>query len=140
MASGIARLIFPAPPRSFPGRRGLKIALRALHVLCTGVLTGAYLFDPGTELRDPWLTAAIVSGFAILALDVHESGVFLLQVRGIVVAAKLVLLVALPWFARPSWVLVGLMLTSVVFSHAPSKVRYHVPFGGGRFIGARTKG
>jgi len=140
MGSGFVEFLFPVPPRSFPGRRGLKIAFRASHVLCAGILTGAYLFDVGVELRGPWLTATIVTGFLILGLDLHESGVFLLQIRGMVVATKLVLLVTLPLFGRPGWVLAALVLTSVVFSHAPSKVRYFVPFGGRRFTGARTKG
>ena len=35
-------VLFPDPPRNLPGRRGLKITLRAIDVLCAGALVDAY--------------------------------------------------------------------------------------------------
>ncbi len=137
----LAKLMFPAEPRSFPGRRGVKVLLRALHVLCTGFLTGAYLFEAGPPARAAWWAASMVTGLAILLLDLHESGVFLLQVRGIWVLAKIAALAALPLLpGREIWMLSGLVVVSVVISHAPGKLRYFVIVGGGRLHGAETKG
>jgi hypothetical protein len=132
-------LLFPDPPRTFPGRRLVKIGLRAVHVLCAALCLGAYAFE--TDARLPWLLAAIATGAAILLLDLHESAAFLLQVRGAILVAKLAALALLPSLgeARP-WALGGILLVSVVSSHAPSKVRYHVLFGRGRIEGARTPG
>lgn len=132
-------LLFPAEPRAFRGRRGVKIALRALHVLCAGVFTAAHVLAVDPARRGPWLAGTIASGALILLLDLFESGAFLLQVRGLVVMAKIGLLLALPTFGEyQPHVLVVILLTSVVFSHAPSKVRYFVVLGDMR--GAETKG
>jgi hypothetical protein len=129
-------LLFPDPPRSFPGRRLVKIALRGAHVVCAALCLGAYTFD--MEGRVPWLVAAIVSGTLILALDLHESAAFLLEVRGMVVAGKLVALAFLP--ACGAWLLAAVVFVSVVSSHAPSSVRHRVLFGRGRVRHADTRG
>ncbi len=133
--------IFPQVPRDFPGRRGLKIVLRSLHVLPVAVLAGGSILGVETELLRVWLFGALASGLLIFLLDLHESGAFLLQVRGIVVLAKIGLLAALPWLGtgRP-WLLGTLVLVSVLSSHAPSRVRYFMIFGAGRIPGARSKG
>ena len=141
MTTRFSSLLFPPHPRDFPGRRALKILLRAAHVLSGGILTGLYIFEAGDALSDRWLVGAIGSGALILLLDLHESGVFLLQVRGFVVIGKIALLAALPLFgARAGWVLAALVVASVLSSHAPSTIRYFVPFGRDRFKGAETKG
>ena len=134
-------LLFPAEPRRLPGRRAMKILLRATHVPCAGILTAAYLFDTGDPARSVWMVGTVVSGLLILLLDLHETGVFLLQVRGLVVFGKIALLAMLPLFeAYRAPVLLALLGISVLSSHAPSGIRYHVPFGGNRFKGASTKG
>jgi hypothetical protein len=141
MATGLSALLFPSHPREFPGRRTLKILLRAAHVLSGGILTGLYIFEACDALRDRWLMGAIGSGALILLLDLHESGVFLLQVRRLVVIGKIALLAALPLLGgRAGSVLAALVVASVLSSHAPGTIRYFVPFGGDRFKGAKTKG
>jgi hypothetical protein len=134
-------LLFPSEPRSFPGRRAVKIALRALHVMTSGVAVGSYLFAVPDPLRSQWLIAASASGVAMLLVDLHESGAFLLQVRGLVVLVKIVLLGLLP-LGGPAqgWILAGLVVFSVLSSHASSRVRYQIVFARGRVKGAETKG
>ena len=132
----IRRLLFPDPPRDFPGRRTLKIGLRGVHVLCASLCLGAYAFEaPG---RAPWLVATILTGLMILALDLHESAAFLLQVRGVVVAAKLVALAFLPQCG--AWLLGAIVLLSVVSSHAPGHVRHRMLLARGRVRAAETHG
>ena len=141
MAGRLFAALFPEDPRHFPGRRWLKMALRAAHILCAGILVGAYVFDVETAERMGWLWAAIVSGLVLVALDVHESAAFLVQVRGLVVVAKLLLLAALPWFGQAQvWVLVLVVFASVISSHASASVRYRVIIGGSRIKGSETRG
>jgi hypothetical protein len=138
---GLAAFFLPDEPRDFPARRWVKMALRAAHVLTTGILCGAYLFEASGAQRTPWLIGATLSGLLILLLDLYESGAFLLQVRGLVVLAKVGVLAALPVFGPGAgWILACLVLVSVVSSHASSKVRYFVVLGGGGIKGARSKG
>ena len=84
----------------------------------------------------------VLSGLALLLLDVHESCAFMLQIRGYFVIVKLAALGFLSRLepAQASWLLAILLVVSVLSSHAPSGVRYAVPLGAGRFHGARTKG
>ena len=141
MSSRVRSILFPEPPRNFRGRRTLKIFLRGLHVVCAGLCLGAYAFDVAAGERIVALWAALGSGLAMLALDVHETAAFFLQVRGLVVVLKLVLLALLPWFGGAKAEILGaLMLLSVVSSHAPGKIRHHQIAGTGRLHGARTHG
>ena len=141
MNHALRTLLFPPEPRTLLWRRAMKILLRAIHVPCAGILTAAYLFDAGASARTVWLIGAVVSGLLILLLDLHETGAFLLQVRGLVVLGKIALLGMLPLFDEYQLpLLVGLLGMSVLSSHAPSAIRYHLVFGSGRFKGATTKG
>lgn len=134
-------LLFPAEPRSFPGRRGVKIVLRAAHVFCAGVLVGAFVLGATAELRTAWLWAAIGSGCLVLLLDLHESAAFLLQVRGLVVMGKIALLALFPWVGDAQvWLLGFLLVGSVISSHAPSTVRHRQVWGSKAIRGSESKG
>lgn len=139
--------LFPDPPRELPGQRLIKICLRAVHVLCVGLLTATYLLELGAEperlaaARETWLTATIASGGAILTLDLYQSGAFLLQARGAVLFLKLGCLLFLSHLGDAAGVvLAGLIVISVISSHAPSRWRYRVLIGAGRVRGADTPG
>ena len=86
------RFLIPPEPRRYRGQRWAKMVARSAHVLLSGIYLGAFVFqvDPGT--RGPWFLATLLSGFLMIFLDLFESGAFLLQLRGLVVAAKLALL------------------------------------------------
>jgi hypothetical protein len=143
----VSSVLFPDPPRQFPGNRAVKISLRAVHVLCVGMLTASYLLDLGgsperlAEVRETWLAATIASGGAILTLDLFQSGAFLLQTRGAVLYLKLGCLVFLSRMGDAAGpVLAALIVISVISSHAPSRWRYRVWIGAGRVRGADTPG
>jgi hypothetical protein len=134
-------LLFPREPRSFPGRRVVKISLRAAHVLCSGVAVGTLWLDVADPLRSQWIASAAITGLAMLALDLHETGVFLVQARGLIVLIKVGLLGALRWLGPwQGWAMAALMVLSVISSHASSRFRYFVVFGRGGLKGAETKG
>jgi len=135
------RLLFPDPPRELPGRRFIKIIARAAHVLCAGVLLGAFVFSAASDARDPWLIATVLSGLFIVALDLHESAAFLCQVRGLIVAGKIAVVALLPAFGdATAQVLGAVVILSVISSHAPAGFRYRLLIGGGNIRGADSKG
>ncbi|MEW6071791.1 MAG: hypothetical protein AB1726_04230 [Planctomycetota bacterium] len=137
----VLRVLIPAHPRSFPGQRGLKVLLRGVHVLGAGVYAGAIVLDVAPAARPPWLLAALGTGLLLLAFDLYETGAFLLQMRGVVVLAKLLLLGVAPFLgAAAPWVLGAVVVGSVISSHASSGFRYFLVWGRGRIEGARTKG
>ncbi len=141
MPSSIRRALFPDPPREFAGRRGVKIVLRAVHVLCVSLFTGAVAFqDAGAPARSFWLWAAVASGSLMLLLDLHETAAFLLQVRGLVVTAKILSLGLLHLLsdAQAVGLLGAVIVVSVLSSHAPGSIRHRVVVGTVR--GAETSG
>ncbi len=135
------RLLFPDPPRDLPGRRFLKISLRAAHIFCVALFFGSVFFDLPTATQSPWRSATIATGMLLLLLDLHESAVFILQVRGLLVIAKITCVALLPLFGEYArWVLTALLIASVVSSHAPSRVRYFLVCGRGRLQPTDSKG
>jgi hypothetical protein len=109
--------------------------------LAAGVFTGSRIFEIQPELQAPWLAATLTSGCLLLALDLHESAAFLAQVRGFVVLAKLVaILLILSSGANHGWACALLIAVSVVFSHAPARVRYFVLIGQGRIRASTSRG
>lgn len=132
---------FPDEPRHFPAQRWIKIILRALHVFCAGVYTGAWFFAIESGARTPWFIAALCSGLLLITVDLFETGVFLLQLRGIIVMVKLALLVAIPFLGGgEARIMAGVVIASVISSHASSSFRYFQVWGRGKLKGACTKG
>ncbi len=139
--SFLARLFLPRIPRKFAYQRLIKIVLRAVHVLCVGLLVGAHVFAAAPPAQEDWRLAAAASGLALLTLDLTETAAFIFQVRGIVVAMKISVLVALPWFgsAAPA-VLATTFFAGVLISHAPSRVRYHMWIARDKAESSRERG
>jgi len=137
----IFEILIPPEPRQFIGQRWIKVSARAAHVVLSGILIGAFVFHVEPATRWPWFLATLLSGLFMLCVDLYESGAFLLQMRGLVVFAKLALLALLPMFGEAGvWVLAGIGLFSVISSHAPSSFRYFLIWGRGRIKVAETKG
>lgn len=135
------RFLIPAEPRRYAGQRLVKVLARSAHVVLAGIYLGAFVFHVDPVTRWPWFLATLLSGVLMICLDLFESGAFLLQLRGLVVAVKLVLLGLLPLFgAAGVWVLAGVAFFSVISSHASSGWRYYLIWGRGRIKGAETKG
>jgi hypothetical protein len=110
-------------------RRWSKITLRTLHIIAVVGVGGGILFglDQGQWLHYWWLS--VVSGVLLVLIDALANPVWLIQVRGLSVYIKLVLLVCLWKF--PAWdvaLLLAIIVLSAVISHAPSKLRYYSPY------------
>lgn len=121
-------------------QRGLKISLRAAHVLGAGVFTGGLVFGVSSEEMEGWLLLLVVAGVLVLALDVMESPAFLIQTKGVVVVAKLAILGGIVWSGEGEWLLAPILFVSVVSSHASSGVRHRVLVFGDRVRGSRSNG
>ena len=76
-----------------------------------------------------WL--ALASGSLMMLMDIISNRVWLVQLRGLSVAVKLLLLVLMGSF--PAWdgfLLVVVIIISAAISHAPSKLRYYSVYHG----------
>lgn len=135
------RVLIPPEPRRYPGQRWVKMCARSSHVIFVGIYLGALVFRIDTTGRLPWFLAALLSGFLMVCLDLYESGAFLLQLRGMVTACKLVLLALLPLFGGAAvWVVAAVAFCSVISSHASSKFRYYLVWGRGKIKGGEMRG
>ncbi|WP_369600119.1 hypothetical protein AAIA72_09680 [Hahella sp. SMD15-11] len=119
-------MIAPRIP-DFTGKRAFKITLRTLHVLSISALCGGLWFvpeRPETWLPFAWLTLA--SGLALALLDGLSNPLWWVQVRGLAIYVKLILIAALTqWPAQAWWILAVIIILSVVISHAPGNLRYY---------------
>jgi hypothetical protein len=125
--------LFPDPPRGFPGRRWVNIALRTLHLVGVAGMGGGWLYSAEPSAWQPYLWLVLTSGIAMVVVELAATCLWLLQLRGLAVVAKLGL-VALAAH-RPDlmpWLLVAVIVLSSVFAHAPADVRYFSPFHGRR--------
>ena len=137
----IFRFLIPPEPREYTGQRWVKMIARSAHVILSGIYLGALVFNVEPAARLPWFLATMLSGLLMICLDLYESGAFLLQLRGLVVLGKLLLLAFLPAFgAAGVWVVAAVAFFSVISSHATANFRYFLIWGRGRIKAAETKG
>ena len=121
------RTLFPNQPRSFPYRRAVLSILRALHILCTGVLVGGYLFNQTVAVVEPWLYASVTTGLMLFALDLHASMAVLFELRGLLLLVKVILLLLIPVFWQQRIpILITVLFIGAVGSHMPKRHRHKV--------------
>ena len=107
-------------------KRWTKISLRTLHLLSVAGVGGGILFGLEKSLWLEYWWLAMVSGALMVLIDVISNPVWLVQIRGVTVLVKLVLLILMVKF--PSWdsaLLMLIIIMSSVISHAPGKLRYY---------------
>lgn len=106
--------------------RWLNIGLRTLHLVGVAGLGGAYLYAAQRSSWEPYLWLTLSSGVALVAVSLYANAIWLLQLRGMVILSKLLLLGLMlhwPGFSMELGVLV-IALSSVI-SHAPGNLRYY---------------
>ena len=107
-------------------KRWSKISLRTLHLLALAGVGGGILFGIQEDLWVNYWWLAMVSGILMMMMDVISSPIWLIQVRGVVIYVKLILLACLGIY--PEWdniILAVIIIISGVVSHAPGKLRYY---------------
>ncbi|MBI2313020.1 MAG: hypothetical protein HYU77_11025 [Betaproteobacteria bacterium] len=120
-----ASALFPDKARGFPGKRWVKIGLRTLHLVGTAGVGGAFLYGAPERLWLPYWWMTVASGVALVAIELWSNGVWLIQVRGVAILAKLVLLACVPLAPDlGGLILILIIVISAVSSHAPASVRY----------------
>ena len=107
----------------------VRISLRALHIMTTGILLGGHIFHQPTSILEPWLWIAILSGLTIWLTYIYSSFGVLFEVRGIVVLIKILLLslVTVFWEQR-IFILVVILFIGAISSHLPKRYRHKVLF------------
>ena len=107
-------------------KRWSKISLRSLHLLAIAGVGGGILFALEKDLWINYWWLALVSGVLMMLMDITANPVWIVQVRGIVIMLKLLLLALLG--SNPGWdsfLLAVIIIISAVISHAPGKLRYY---------------
>jgi hypothetical protein len=107
-------------------KRWTKISLRTLHLVSVAGVGGGVLFALEKDLWLHYWWLALVSGTFMMLMDITANTVWVVQVRGIAIIVKLMLLLLLG--LHPGWdnfLLVMMIIISAVISHAPGKVRYY---------------
>lgn len=129
-----------APKRSLPGARWLRTSLRTLHLVAVGALYGGHIYGIEAERLVPALIGVLASGGALVAFEVWQARIWLVQVRGVATFVKLGLVAAagFAWDLRLVLLTLALIIGSVS-SHMPGRWRYHSLFHG-RVVGPTEKG
>lgn len=132
-------VLFPDPDRSFRGERGLRTALRTVHLASMGILLGGHFYNiPADQLRTALIWTA-GSGLSFAALELFCSFHWLFQIRGLMTLAKILLLFLVPLFWQQRiWILLTVLVLGSVGSHLPTGFRYYSVLTGG--LRAHKKG
>ena len=110
-------------------KRWTKISLRTLHLLTVTGVGGGILFGLEKDLWINYWWLALVSGALMMVIDIVSNPVWVVQVRGLVIFLKLILLALLgqdPGLDRV--LLIVIIVISAIISHAPGKLRYYSVF------------
>ena len=107
-------------------KRWTKISLRTLHLLAVAGVGGGILFSLEKDLWINYWWLAMASGILMMLMDIISNPVWIVQLRGLAIFLKLVLLAFLGSY--PAWdgfFLLVIIIISGVISHAPGKLRYY---------------
>ena len=107
-------------------KRWSKISLRTLHLLAVAGVGGGILFALEKDLWINYWWLALVSGVLMTVMDIAANPVWIVQVRGVVIIIKIILLALM--VSYPAWgsfLLLVIIIISAVISHAPGKLRYY---------------
>jgi hypothetical protein len=123
------RTFFPLQHRGFRGMRWLNISLRTLHLIGIAGIGGAYFYPADEAAWLPFLWLTVIAGSGLVAVSIYSNGVWLLQLRGMLIGVKLLLLMLLAfWPQAAAPVAIAVVAISSFIAHAPGKVRYYSPW------------
>lgn len=127
-------VLFPDPPRRIPAQRWLGVILRTAHLMTFGTLLGGHFFEIDSARLVPFLAATIVTGVALMLLELASTVHWLFMGKGVAVMVKLLMLSLVPlfWEHRVA-ILLGTVVVASVGAHMPSRLR-HYSFLHGRTI------
>jgi hypothetical protein len=113
--------------RTLPYGRAWNIGARTAHIAAMAVLVGGHAYDVPAARLYPALWATIGTGVLLVGIEAFSLAFrWAGQGRGLMVLAKLALLLVIPfaWRVRVPILLVVIALASVG-SHMPARFRYY---------------
>lgn len=124
-------ILFPKPMRRFPGQRWVRISVRTWHLLAMGYLLGgtAAGFSLAEQPLALWMT--FLSGVVFTLLELHQTFIWLFQIKGQAVLVKFLLLgaaVAATEYSMPY--LIAAVIIGGISSHMPGRYRYYSLYHG----------
>ncbi len=122
--SKIRRVLFPEPSRELLGMRWINITLRTLHLIGVTLFVGALLSGAKPEFWEPWFELSLISGLLLIALFCYVSASWIIQLRGVAILLKLLLLYLFWDHPQLLFIIIVVIVISSVVSHAPGSVRY----------------
>lgn len=103
-----------------------KTAIRALHILGIAGSAGGILYGVERELWLHWWVMAMVTGLIMVALEIRQSKLWLIQLKGVLTFVKLGLIGCFFWLPqyKPE-LFISVLLMSVVIAHGPAGLRHY---------------
>lgn len=112
--------------RSLPDnsvRRLTKVVVRTVHLIGMAGMFGAAMYGAS---EPTYLYLTMISGVVLIGLEAYSGWIWFVQLRGVAVYLKLLLLVLLHFALQHTIVLlVVVMAISGFMSHAPGWIRYY---------------
>lgn len=126
--------------RPFPGIRIVRTTLRTAHLISFAALYGGHVYGVEPAPLQPALAATVISGGALMLVEMYRTSAWLVQVRGAATFAKIALVAAVAVFWKARLVLLtAAIVTGGVVSHMPGRYRYYSLLHG-RVIGDNERG
>ncbi|OGG93278.1 MAG: hypothetical protein A2508_10625 [Candidatus Lambdaproteobacteria bacterium RIFOXYD12_FULL_49_8] len=106
--------------------RWLRIGVRSAHILAFSLYLGGVFWGINSEQLSLYLAFVGITGTAMMGLFFLQKINWLLQNRGLVILAKILILLCIPFFENYRfYALTGILIGSSLIAHAPSTVRYY---------------
>lgn len=119
-------LLLPLPPRRLPQARAWNVVFRTAHLAAVGTLLGGHVFVVAPDRLLVWLWVSMATGAALMAIEAFATLDWLMQVSGLLVLFKLLLLLLIlaSWDARVP-ILYTVVAIAGIGSHMPGKYRHY---------------
>ncbi|MCQ1059742.1 hypothetical protein LRP52_27610 [Photobacterium sp. ZSDE20] len=103
-----------------------KTAIRAMHILGIAGSAGGFLYGVDKSLWIHWWIMAMVTGLIMTGLEIRQSRLWLIQLKGVLTYLKLGLLSC--FFLIPQHkpeLFIIILVMSVVIAHGPAGLRHY---------------
>ena len=122
--SKLRQLVFPIEPRMFHGQRWVNISLRCGHLVGIAGIAGGFLYGLDAQSWSAYWQITVFSGVALSLIYIWTDGAWLLEMKGLAIVLKLLLLgvgLVIPDLRAGVFILV--IILSGLIAHAPAWVR-----------------
>ena len=103
-----------------------KTAIRALHILGIAGSAGGILYGVDKSLWIHWWIMAMVTGVLMTLVEIRQSRLWLIQLKGVLTYVKLALIGSFYWLpAHKPALFITVLLMSVIIAHGPAGLRHY---------------